>query len=346
MAKIRATSIAVPPYSASTELAIQFAREHYAAHVGDIEKYLAIFEHSGIENRHFCVPPEWFLSPKTFQEKNQAYVEWSAKLACQAVEGCLAKAELAPADVDNIIFVSTTGMATPSPDARVINTLRLNPNIRRTPVWGLGCVGGASGLILAYDYLKANPEANVLVVAVELCGLTFLFDDYSISNLVATSLFADGAACVLLSGDGEGPEIIGVYNHTWPDTLNIMGWNFLDQGLQVIFSKAIPTIVRQHAHGNLTRFLAQHEMSLSDISYFLIHPGGPRVLDAYRAALGLNSNSIDLSEEILRDHGNMSSATIFYILDRFLGREYERNKYGLLTAVGPGFTSSSVLFRC
>ena len=202
------------------------------------------------------------------------------------------------------------------------------------------------GLSRASELIAAEPEAKVLLVAVELCGLTFQFDDWGKSNLVATALFGDGAAAVILSGEGDGPEILGTQSTTWPDSLDVMGWNILNEGMQVVFARAIPTIVRERARQNFNDFLASHNVSLADITHFLIHPGGAKVIEAYKEALCLGSNQLRLSEEVLRDHGNMSSATVLYILERFLREKNNGDKsLGLISALGPGFSSELILFK-
>ena len=345
MARIIATGIAVPPHNVPRSIAENYAREHFGGRIRDLEKYLPIFMNTGIEQRNFCVPPEWFSSSKSLSEKNRTYIEWATKLGHEAAATCLNSAGLYSHEIDHIIFVSTTGMATPTIDARLINTLKLRQDIRRTPVWGLGCVGGAAGLVMADDYLRAFPESRVLLVAVELCSLTFLFDDYTVSNLVATSLFADGAVAVLLESEGDGPEIFATHSQTWPDSLDVMGWNFLDDGLQVVFSKSIPGIVRKNIREDITGFLLHQGLSLGDIDSYLIHPGGSKVLEAYQEALNLHPEQLEHSYQIIKNHGNMSSVTVLYILDEFLKTNGNKGKYGLLTALGPGFTSESLLFR-
>ena len=307
---------------------------------------LAVFDNSGIDSRYFCVPPEWFSSEKSFSEKNQTYIDWACKLGSQASVECLNRAGISANDIDHIIYVSTTGLATPSIDARLINILNLRQDITRTPIWGLGCLGGAAGLSRATDYVKAFPDSNVLLVVVELCGLTFLFNDFSKSNFIATALFADGAAAVLLSGSGAGPEIVDTQSQIWPDSLDIMGWNFMDEGLQVIFSKSIPDIVNKFTYDQMTAFLSKHGLGLADMEYFLIHPGGSKVIESYRQALHLDSNELTLAEGILREYGNMSAVTVLYILDRYLRESYRKDSnYGLLTALGPGFSSETLLLK-
>jgi alkylresorcinol/alkylpyrone synthase len=346
MARVISSAKAIPPYNVKQSLAADFARQHFGPKYRDIERLMGIFESSRIEQRQFCVPPEWFFSAKTFQEKNDTYIRSATNLGEEAARACLESGGVAPGDVDQIIFVSTTGLATPSIDARLINLLGLRSDIKRLPIWGLGCVGGAAGLALAHDQIKAYPDSKVLLVAIELCGLTFQFDDFGKSNLVAMALFADGAAAVLLGNDGVGPEIIDARCITWPDSLDIMGWNVLNEGFQVVFARAIPSIVRTRVKENVESFLAPHGLDVGSIEHFLFHPGGAKVIDAYKEAFHLAPDALCLTEAVLRNHGNMSAVTVLYILDEFLKLPNGKSgAYGLLTALGPGFTAQNILFR-
>jgi alkylresorcinol/alkylpyrone synthase len=346
LARIVAVATAVPPYSINQSEAIEFAHFHFASKFADIDRLLKIFTSSRVEHRQFCVPKEWFFASHTFEEKNKTYVEWACRLSEQAARKCLAKAGIGHHEVDHIIFVSTTGLATPSIDARLINMLGLRTDISRVPVWGLGCVGGSVGLAMAHDYIKAYPNSKVLLVAVELCSLTFQFGDLGKSNLVATALFGDGAAAVLLDGEQGGMEIIDSQSTFWPDSLDVMGWNVLNEGLQVVFARAIPAIVSKYAHDNIASFIAKHDLTLKDIEHYIFHPGGAKVIDAYRDALCLGPDGLADSETVLREHGNMSSVTILYALERFFYSDNNKpNAYGLFSALGPGFSSQSLLFR-
>jgi alkylresorcinol/alkylpyrone synthase len=346
MPKIIAAATAIPPHNIPQEFAAEYALRHFQSQFPDIERLLPVFKSSRVESRQFCVPPEWFMTPKSFAEKNNTYIEWATRLGADSASKCMEKAGLRPDEIDHIIFVSTTGLATPSIDARLINILNLRADIKRTPIWGLGCVGGVMGLSRAADYVRAYPESRVLLVAVELCGPTFQFNDRSKSNLVATALFGDGAAAVIISGDGDGPEILGSQSTTWPDSLDIMGWNFLDEGMQVVFARAIPSIVSKYTLQSTLKFLAGFGLALEDIRHFLIHPGGAKVIDAYKSALCFDSDRLALSEGILREHGNMSSVTILYILERFLGlKKNMTGGYGIMTALGPGFSSELILLK-
>jgi alkylresorcinol/alkylpyrone synthase len=327
-------------------MAREYARSHFQSKFHDVERLLDVFDHSRIDARHFCVPPEWFMAGKSFQEKNDTYIEQACKLSEHAIRNCLESADLDPRDIDRMIFVSTTGLATPSIDARLINILKMRSDIRRLPVWGLGCVGGAAGLSLARDYLQAFPRSKVLLVAVELCSLTFQSGDLGKSSFVATALFGDGAAAVQLSGEGVGPEILATRSTIWPDSLDVMGWNVLNEGMQVVFSRAIPTIVLKYANENISSFLKDNGLKINDVEYFLIHPRGARVIDAYIKALSIDSGKLRIAAEILREYGNMSSVTILYILDQFLKSDDKRpGAYGIMTALGPGFSSELLLFK-
>ncbi len=346
MARIVSAAIAVPSTSATQSEAVEYARYHFSSKFPDIDRLLAIYKSSRVETRQFCVPKDWFFQTHDLKEKNNIYIESACGLGAEAVRKCLERGEASPEEIDHIIYISTTGFATPSIDARLINLVGLRTDISRVPVWGLGCVGGAVGLSMANDYIKAYPHSKVLLVAVELCGLTFQFNDMSKSNLVATALFGDGAAAVLFDGVQGGPEITASQSTIWPDSLNVMGWNILNEGLQVVFAKAIPGIVSKYTRENITAFISRCGLSLDDISYFLFHPGGARVVDAYLEALDLRPDTLALSEAVLREHGNMSSVTILYILERFLYSDYKKpGAYGLFSSLGPGFSSQSLLFR-
>jgi alkylresorcinol/alkylpyrone synthase len=346
MSKILSTAVAMPPNNISQSQARDFARSHFDGRAGDLDRLLPIFENSRIDNRQFCMPIDWYMSPKSFKEKNDAYIEWACRLGVEAVEKCLTQVNIKADEIDHIIFVSSTGISTPSIDARLFNLLKFRSNISRIPVWGLGCVGGACGLSFANDYIRAYPKSKVLLVVIELCGLTFHYSDYSKSNLVAMALFADGVGAVLLGGQGDGIEILDSQSTIWPDSLDIMGWNLLDEGLQVVFARAIPGVVRKYTRNDITGFLARHNLNLHNIKHFLFHPGGAKVIDAYNEALSLTDDDLSVSAEVLKNHGNMSAATLIYVIDYFGKKHTAANSdYGLMTALGPGFSAQTLLFR-
>ncbi|MBK7670254.1 MAG: hypothetical protein IPJ24_02520 [bacterium] len=349
MPRLVSVATAVPATRIEQSVAAGFARAKFAAALPDLERLMPLFTHAGIETRYFAVPQEWFFEHHDLAERSARYVTEATRLSEQAATAALEQAGLAPVDIDYIIYVNTTGLATPSIDARLINRLGLRPDVRRTPIWGLGCAGGVAGLSHAFHYALAHRGARILVVATELCGLTFLPDDMSKANLVATALFADGAAAAIVSGDehaGAGLEILGTRSRLYPDSLDVMGWTVLQEGLQVVFAQRIPDIVRDTAAAEIGAFLATYGHVIADVDAFLLHPGGTKVLEAYAEALALRPEQLDLPRGVLRDYGNMSSATVLFVLERHLREHgFSQGGLGLVSALGPGFSSESLLLR-
>jgi alkylresorcinol/alkylpyrone synthase len=340
---------AVPPHVLTQEEAKAFARRFFGPAHPDIERRLSVFDNARIATRRICAPLDWFREPRSVREKNARYVSQAVRLGAEASVACLEKAGVSPREVDQVVFVSTTGLATPSLDAALIETLSMKPGTRRIPVWGLGCAGGVAGVAHAYELARGRPEARILVVAVELCSVTFQFQDTSLSNFVATALFGDGAAAVLVAGDDSrrGPEILAAGSHLFPDSRDVMGWNFDEAGMQVVFSRAIPGIIAREAGRDIGGFLDTHGLSLDAVDHFIAHPGGIKVLEAYERALSLVPERTADAREILRAYGNMSSASVLFVLDRFLDRDAKAmaGTLGLMTALGPGFSSEKVLLR-
>ena len=322
-------------------------------------RLISVFESSGIEKRYFCMPLEWYGEVRTFGEMNARYVEHAITLAVEASARALERAGLSPADVDHVVFVSSTGLATPSVDARLANLMPFRSDVRRTPIWGLGCAGGAAGLARARDFALADPHARVLLIALELCSLTFQRRDLDRRNLVAAALFADGAAAALVlgaeapaptvNGNGVGTqrlELVASRSMLWPDTLDVMGWDVDERGLHVIFSRDIPTIVRDWVRPNLDSFLEANGTSLERIAHVVAHPGGPKVLAAYAEALGLPPEAFRHARAVLRECGNMSSPTCLFVLERALAAgDIRPGEAAVLAALGPGFSSELVLMR-
>lgn len=331
------------------EAATEFARARFGEGIPHIDRLLPLFAHTGIRARGLCKPPAWYESEHGLDEKNAAYIEAATSLCAEAGRKLLKRRGLSPSDIDRIYYINTTGLATPSIDARLINVLCLNRHVRRTPVWGLGCAGGVSGLAMAAEDLAGHPRERALVFAAEMCTLTFLRDDYSKSNLVATALFADGAAAALISGDETGDEgfpIVGTRSMLFPDSLNVMGWSVVSRGLQVIFDQRIPDIIREHAASELDALLAAHDLTRDDVKEFLYHPGGPKVLQAYADAYDVAPERFNWSREVFRDHGNMSSVTVLYVLERYLRQHRPaEGGYAVVSALGPGFSSEAFLMK-
>lgn len=349
MPRISGVSTAVPPYRIDQSDAKRFAERIFGSHISDIARLLPLFDHTGIKTRYFSEQVEWFETEHSLDEKNHSYIRSATDLGAQCARSLLKKTGAQTEQIDYIMYVNTTGLATPSIDARLINVLNLRHNIRRTPIWGLGCAGGAAGLSHAYHYLLGHPDHRVLLVAVELCGLTFLRNDFSKSNLTACALFGDGAAAVLICGDeveASGPEIVATQSTFYPDSLKVMGWNIISSGMQVVFDKRIPDIVAANAADELSTFLAQNHLRQDRIKKFLYHPGGMKVVEAYEAAYHSNGKGFELSREILRDFGNMSSVTVLFVLSRYMDLlSQEEQGYSVVSALGPGFCSESLLLK-
>ncbi len=349
MPYIKSIAHALPPHRVTQSEIRQYVRKIFAGSSLSIDDLMPVFANAGIETRYFSVPPEWYDIERSFSEKNAKYIETATALGAAAAEKALQSARFDATDIDYLIFVSTTGLATPSIDARLINVLNMRSNIRRTPVWGLGCAGGAAGLSQAYHYLLGHPDEKVLLVAVELCGLTFQQNDFSKSNFVATALFGDGASAVVLTGDEVAPEglkILGTKSTFWPDSLDVMGWNIYTSGLQVVFSRRIPDIVHAHARDNFESFLEDFGLTLNEISYFILHPGGAKVLDAYNKALNLSNGKLDICRRALRDYGNLSAVSVLIVLEEHI-RQFSNSdgEYGLVSALGPGFCAENLLVK-
>jgi alkylresorcinol/alkylpyrone synthase len=345
---IISVATALPPYRVGQNEAKEFARGMFGEVYKDIERLAPIFDNVHVENRHFCVPVEWFREDHTFPEKNALYVEHALDLSEKAARRALDKVGADPRDVGAIFFVSTTGFSTPSLDSKLIFSLGLSEHTRRIPIWGLGCAAGAAGLARAAEYARLYPDQLVLLIAVELSGLTFQRSDRSKSNLVSTSLFADGAAAVLLGTmESGGPELLGGYSTTWPDTEDVMGWDLVETGLKVQLSKSVPLIVREKLRDNLGDACTSLGLHFDELKHFILHPGGAKVLDAFEEVLGMEPGGLAYSRGVLRDCGNMSSVTVLFILERFLqDGEFATGDLGVLSAMGPGFSSEHVLFRC
>ena len=253
------------------------------------------------------------------------------------------RAGIAPDAVDAVVAVSTTGIATPGLDARLIDRLGLRRDIRRLPVFGLGCAGGVIGLARAADLARAAPGTRVLLLVVELCALSFRKNDVSKSNVVATALFGDGAAAAVISCDGDGPALGGAGEYTWPDSLGIMGWDVAEDGLKAVFSRDIPGLVRRHMRDVVSEFLSHHRLTLGDIDHFVCHPGGAKVLSALEEAFRLGEGALVEGRGVLRDYGNMSAVTVLFVLERALAAR--RRGRLLLTSLGPGFTAAFQLMQ-
>ncbi|MCC8170948.1 MAG: hypothetical protein LIP00_04000 [Parabacteroides sp.] len=336
------------PYKTSQQTVKTFAEDVFAASFPD-RRLLPVFDNTEIETRNLCEPLDYYLQLHTFEEQNREFIRLALEYSVQAIETCAASAGIPADKITDMVLISTTGLATPSLDALIINRMKLNPHINRIPVFGLGCGGGTSGFAKACTLAKANPEAVVLLVTVELCSLTFLRGDYTKSNFIGSSLFADGVAACLIVGDQQENaadkkiKFVAAESRLYYDSLNIMGWDFTDNGFKVLFSPGIPALIAGNVRNDVTSFLEKYGLDLPAIKNFIFHPGGKKVLAAYREALGAGDDFLDTSHEVMKEYGNMSSCTVLYVLERFM-QGYEKG-YGLMMAMGPGFSSEMVLLE-
>jgi alkylresorcinol/alkylpyrone synthase len=327
--------------------AAAYAWDTFAGQRDDLNRLMPIFENVGVRTRRICRPLAWYREDHDLGERTAVYTHEATALCTRAARELLERQNLHPGQIDRVIFVNTTGLATPSIDARLINILGLPRNVKRTPMWGLGCAGGVAALAHARDHLVGHPHERVLLFAAELCSLTLLRDDASTANVVATALFADGAAAALISGDETGDggyDLLDSRSTLYPDSLHMMGWHVVSKGLQVVFDRRIPNVVDAHGAAELDGFLAENQLTRPDVDEYLYHPGGPRVLSAYANAYGLDMERFAWSSQVLRHWGNMSSVTILYVLEHYRrSHPPGRGGYGVVSALGPGFSSETLL---
>jgi alkylresorcinol/alkylpyrone synthase len=338
------------PYKVDQQEVKEGAKALFAPSFPQVERMMSAFDNTEIKTRNMCKPLDYYRTMHSFEDQNTEYIRLSLKYSIQAIEECITSAQINKDEITDLIFVSTTGLSTPSLDALIINKMRLNQNINRMAVFGLGCGGGVSGYSKANILAIANADAVVLLVAVELCSLTFLRDDFSKSNFIGSSLFADGVAACIITGDNHTDKtknaftFLATQSKLYYDTLDVMGWEFLNSGFKVLFSSDIPTIIAQNINNDVTSFLDKHHLKISDIKNFIFHPGGKKVLTAYEKALLAEGDFLKNTREVMNDNGNMSSTTVLYVLERFFTQGFE-NGYGLMVSMGPGFSSEMVLLQ-
>ncbi|MGE5546470.1 MAG: type III polyketide synthase [Solirubrobacterales bacterium] len=335
-----ALATAVPAHELRDEAVAALARQLFG---GVLERVGPVHANSGVHHRYSCVAPEWYLRRHGWAERARLFARHATDLAARATIDALARAGLSIKAVDAIVAVSTTGVATPSLDALLIDRLGLRPDVVRLPIFGLGCAGGVLGLARAGALARAMPGANVLLVVVELCGLTFRVDDRTPANVVATALFGDGCAAAVLSTRGQGPRLSAWADHTWPDTLEVMGWRIEDDGFGVLFSRDIPAIVTSRLRPALDGWLSGLGLTRADIDGWACHPGGAKVVTALEEALGIDRGTLADERAILASHGNMSAATVLFVLARRLAAPLPRRV--VATALGPGFTAGFLLLE-
>jgi alkylresorcinol/alkylpyrone synthase len=304
-----------------------------------------------VRGRHLALPMEDYRALDSFSKMNDKWIERATELGEEAALSALSQAGLSPTDVDHIFFTTVTGIATPGIDAKLVNRLSMRDDIKRTPIFGLGCVGGAAGLARAADYLRAFPSHTALLVSVELCSLTLQLKDQSVANVIASGLFADGAAAVIVSG-GENnseprlPRIVASRSMFFHDTEEMMAWRLADSGFQIVLSAGVPDLVRNKLRNGVDSFLRDHDLSRSDIRHWIAHTGGPKVLQAMEAALEIPRCALMRSWKSLASIGNLSSASVLFVAADFLESNVGRpGDYGMLLSMGPGFCAELVLLQ-
>lgn len=334
---------AVPPHILTQSDAAQLAEVTFAVGVPDFEKMRGVFCNAGIENRYIAKPPEWYLQHRNWQERTDAFLDVATLLFCDVATEALERAGLPASAIDAVVNVSSTGIATPTLEARVADEIGFRTDCLRLPLFGLGCAGGVSGLSLAARLAQGPESMTVLLVVLELCSLAFRGDRMTKANVVATALFGDGAASAVISktSDEKSITVTPGFEHRWPDTLNIMGWKVDPVGFEVVFDRAIPPFAKKHLRPVIERVISpDSDVGQPSTERLIFHPGGMKVLEAIESAFDLEAGSLDAERRVLNRYGNMSAPTALFVLRDAL--EHGLRGRAMLTALGPGFTASMV----
>ncbi|GAB4030761.1 type III polyketide synthase [Spirosoma jeollabukense] len=346
--KITTVAKALPQYWRHTNEILPFLDEWLAGQEDRFQrKVKKIFENAAVDTRYSIMSPTEVFSKTSFEEKNAIYARESIKLGEAVFMKALHKANWNVTDIDYLITVSCTGLMIPSLDAYLINSLKMRQDVVRLPVTEMGCVAGISGLIYAKNFLKSNPGKRAALLAVESPTATFQLDDFSMANIVSAAIFGDGAACVLLSShdEDEGPEIVAEEMYHFYEATHLMGFNLTNSGLQMVLDKAVTDTIATHFPAIVHPFLEKNQLTINDISHLIFHPGGRKIVEVVQELFGKLGKNIDDTKEVLRLYGNMSSATVLYVLERFLEKQPEKGSYGLMLSFGPGFSAQRVLLK-
>jgi alkylresorcinol/alkylpyrone synthase len=335
---------AVPPHVISQPDAKAAAREAFGGKKALFDRLAGVFDNAGIAKRHIVAPQQWYMGNHGWHDRNNVYLEAAEQLFVDAATAAIEKAGLTPEQIDGVVTVTTTGIATPSLEARAASRVGFRDDVRRVPVFGLGCAGGVSGLSTAVRLATADPGSKWLMVTVETCSISIRLDSDDPAAVVATALFGDGAAAaVVTAGEHSLARIGGSAEKLWPETLRIMGWDVEDPGLAVVFDRAIPPFIERELAGAVDSMLAKLGIERSSIDRFCCHPGGVKVIDAIETALELPQGELNLEREVLNDYGNMSAPTVLFVLQRLLDRGLPDRV--MMTAFGPGFTCAGLLLE-
>jgi alkylresorcinol/alkylpyrone synthase len=347
--KIASVGKAFPPHHYSQEKLLAALKEAWADKLFNLDRLDRFHRNVAVGGRHLALPIERYADITTWGAANDAWIDVAQEIGAAAVIDALERAHLEPDEIDAIFFVSVTGIATPSIDARLINRIGLSPNIKRIPIFGLGCVAGAAGISRAADYVRGFPDHAALLLSVELCSLTLQLQDFSIPNLISSGLFGDGAAAVVVAGErrpAEGPRVVATRSIFYPDSERIMGWDISEHGFQVVLSPEVPAVVRRYLRRDVDAFLSDHGIEPARIESWVAHPGGPKVLEAIQEALDLPADALKVTWKSLREIGNLSSSSVLMVLEETLTNHRPRSgSLGLLFALGPGFCSELVLLE-
>lgn len=351
--RIVAAEQALPQHRYDQSQILAAIAAHWGETLHNPRRLEQLFSNVRVSERCLALPIERYAELESFSASNAAFIEAAVALGGRALAKACTAADVAPSALDQLLFVTSTGVATPSIDARLVGHLGLDPGIRRTPIFGLGCMAGAGGVARLADLLRAHPDQLGAVVSVELCSLTLQRADLSIANMISSGLFGDGAAAVLMAGadhqlarKSAGPSVADSRSMLYPDSEDVMGWEIGTQGFRVVLSADVPAMVRRYLRRDVNAFLTAHELELSEMAAIVAHPGGPRVLEAIQEALELPREALARSWASLEKVGNLSSASVLSILaDTMHGPPIAEGSHGLLLAMGPGFCSEMVLLR-
>jgi alkylresorcinol/alkylpyrone synthase len=346
--RILAAAQALPPHYVDQDTLLAAFRELWGQKHFNLDRLEQLHRAVRVGGRHLALPLERYRALESFSARNAAWTEAAVDAGEDAMRAALRASELAPAEVDHLYFVTVTGIATPSIDARLVERLGLRPDVKRVPIFGLGCVAGAAGLARIADVLRGAPGEIAVLLAVELCSLTLQREDLSIQNIIASGLFGDGAAAVVVGGGarGRGPRIAATRSVFYPGTERAMGWDVVDSGFKVVLSPEVPQLIRQHLRSDVDAFLDAQGLSRREVAHFICHTGGPRVLEAVEESLDLPRAAMRRSWESLEQVGNLSSASVLFVLSDLLASgEARPGEKGLLMAMGPGFCSELVLLE-
>ncbi|RPD99677.1 type III polyketide synthase [Aureibaculum marinum] len=346
--KIRSVAKQLPKYTRTTKEILPYVKTWLTGQDKRFQrKVLKIFENAGVDKRYSIMDAHEVFLNSSFEEKNDIYVRESIKIAELALKKSLEKANLQPKDIDFIITVSCTGIMIPSLDAYLINRLQLRQDIVRLPVTEMGCAAGVSGIIYAKNFLKSNPNRRAAVIAVESPTATFQLEDFSMVNIVSAAIFGDGAASVILSSyeNEEGPEILDDAMYHFYDSENMMGFKLRNTGLQMILDKSVPETIANHFPNIIYPFLEKNKLEITDVNHLIFHPGGKKIVQTVEDLFGIFGKNIDDTKEVLQLYGNMSSATVLYVLERFMDKNLPKGDIGLMLSFGPGFSAQRVLLK-